>query len=83
MITLLLLGAAGLAAVSIIAGKQSTWLYYTNNANSPYTIQCALSRQCCFLLCLQVSASQPASSALSTVMLRATLQDGLALVLRQ
>ncbi|KAK9825665.1 hypothetical protein WJX81_007977 [Elliptochloris bilobata] len=39
VITLLLLGAAGLSAVSIIAGKQSTWLYYANGADPQYRIQ--------------------------------------------
>lgn len=82
VITLLLLGAAGLAAVSIIAGKQSTWLYYTNNANTPYTIQCAFSRQCCIFAILLNCNLSPASLALSVLVLRAPLQDGLALVLR-
>lgn len=44
LIALCLIGAAGLAAVSIIAGKQSTWLYYTSNANPPYKVQCARRR---------------------------------------
>ncbi len=27
--------------MSIIVGKQSTWLYYINGDNPPYKIQCA------------------------------------------